>query len=125
MAPILEVQEGPELVSSVSDKQVTDYRQWELATAELRVHVLIINDKSPFICAWLWHKKPLADPMELAGHNPALFLKLFFFSSRMASSLRPTAQMGLSASGLASGIGSKTQIALGPRLSMFFSISDQ
>ena len=79
MEPILEVEEGPELVSSLFDKQVLDYRQWELAAAELRVHVPIINDESPFICARLWHKKPPADPMGLAGHNPALFLKLFYF----------------------------------------------
>ena len=79
MEPILEVEEGPELVSSLFDKQVLDYRQWELAAAELRVHVPIINDESPFICARLWHKKPPADPMGLAGHNAALFLKLFYF----------------------------------------------
>ena len=58
MEPILEVEEGPELVSSLLDKQVLDYRQRESAAAELRVHVPIINDKLPFICARLWHKKP-------------------------------------------------------------------
>ena len=79
MEPILEVEEGPELVSSLFDKQVFHYRQWELATAELCVHIPIINDESPFVCARFWHKKPLADPMGLAGHNPALFLKLFYF----------------------------------------------
>ena len=71
MEPILEVEEGPELVPSLFDKQVLGYR-----------HVPIINDKSPFICARLWHKKPPADPMGLAGHYPALLLKLFsFFTS--------------------------------------------
>ena len=65
--------------SNLVDKQVFDYRQWEVATAELRVHVPMINDKSPFICARLWHKKPPADPMGSAGHDPALFLKLFDF----------------------------------------------
>ena len=79
MEPILEVEEGPELVSSLFDKQVLDYRPRELAAVELRVHVPIINDESPLICARLWHKKPPADPMGLAGHNPALFLKVFYF----------------------------------------------
>ena len=79
MQPTLHVEEGSELVSSLFDKQVLDYRQWELATAELRVHVPIINDQSPFICAWLWHNKSPTDPMGLARHNPALFLKLFYF----------------------------------------------
>ena len=77
--PILEVEEGPGLLSSLFDKQVLDYRQRELAAAELRVHVPIINDESPSFCARLWHKKPPADPMGLAGHNPCLFLKLFYF----------------------------------------------
>ena len=67
MEPILEVEEGPELVSSLFDKQVFDYRQWELATAELRVHIPIINDESPFVCARFWHKKPPADPMDWLG----------------------------------------------------------
>ena len=124
MEPILKVEEGPELVSSLLDKQVLDYRQRELAAAELRVHVPIINDKSLFTCASFWHKKPPTDSMGLAWHKPALFLKLFFFSG-MASSPRPTARMGLSPFGLASAIGSKTQIPLGPCLSMLFSISDQ
>ena len=44
MEPSLEVEEGPELVSSLFDKQVLDYRQWELAAAKLRVHVPVIND---------------------------------------------------------------------------------
>ena len=44
MKPILEVEEGSELVSSLFDKQVIDYRQWELAAAKLRVHVPVIND---------------------------------------------------------------------------------
>ena len=79
MEPIPEVEEGPELVSSLFDKQVLDYRQRELAAAELHVHVPIINYKSLFIRARLWHKKPPADPMGWAGHNPALFLKLFYF----------------------------------------------
>ena len=79
MEPILNVEEGPELVSCLLDKQVLDYRQLELAVAELRVHVPIINDKSPFRCARFWHKKPPTDPMGLAGNNPALFLKLFDF----------------------------------------------
>ena len=48
MEPILKVEEGPELVSSLLDKQVLDYRQRKPAAAELRVHVPIINDKSPF-----------------------------------------------------------------------------
>ena len=82
MQPTLEVQEGSELVSSLFDKQVLNYRQWELATAELRVYVPIINDRSPFICARLWHKKPPADQMGLARHNPALSLKLFYFFTR-------------------------------------------
>ena len=77
MEPILEVEEGAELVSGLFDKQVLDYRQRELATAELRVHVPIINDKSAYICAMLWHKKPPADRMGLAGHNPALFFDFF------------------------------------------------
>ena len=51
----------------------------EIATAELRVHIPIINDESPFVCAGLWHKKPLVDPMGTAGHKAALFLKLFDF----------------------------------------------
>ena len=38
---------GPELVSRLLDKQVLDYRQRELAARELRVHVPIVNDKSP------------------------------------------------------------------------------
>ena len=50
----------------------------ELAAAELRVHVPILNDKSPWICARPWHKKPPADPMGLAGQNPAPFLNLFY-----------------------------------------------
>ena len=58
MEPILEVEEGPELVSSLFDKQVLDYQQSELAPAKLRVHVPIINDESPFISARHWHKKP-------------------------------------------------------------------
>ena len=78
MEPILEVEEGPELVSSLFDKQVLDYRQWERATAELLVHIPIINDESPFVCARFRHKKPPADPMGLAGHNPSLFWKLFY-----------------------------------------------
>ena len=58
MEPVLEVEEGPELVSSVFEKQDLDYRQLELATAKLRVHVPIISDESPFTCARLWLKKP-------------------------------------------------------------------
>ena len=65
--PILEVEEGAELVSRLLDKQVLDHRQWELAAAELRVHVPIINDESPFICARLWHMKPLADQWDWLG----------------------------------------------------------
>ena len=44
MEPILEVEEGPELLSSLFDKQVLHYRQWELAAAKLRVHLPVIND---------------------------------------------------------------------------------
>ena len=36
MEPILEVEESPELVSGLFDKQVLDYRQPELQAAELR-----------------------------------------------------------------------------------------
>ena len=53
MEPILKVEEGPELVSSLFDKQILDNRQRELAVAELRVHVPIINDESPFFGARL------------------------------------------------------------------------
>ena len=67
MEPILEVEEGLELLSSLFDKQVLDCRPRELAAAELRVHVPIINDESPFICARLWHKKPPTDPMDWLG----------------------------------------------------------
>ena len=67
------------LVSSLFDKQVLAPRQQELAAAELRAQVPIINDRSPFICARLRHKKPPTDPMGLARLDPALFLKLFFF----------------------------------------------
>ena len=49
MEPILEVEEGAELVSSLFDNQVFDYRQWEITTAELRVHIPIIKDESPFV----------------------------------------------------------------------------
>ena len=78
MEPILAVDEDPELVSSLFDKQVLDYRQPEFATAELRLHVPIINDESPFLCARLWHKKSPADPMQLAGHNLLLFFKFLY-----------------------------------------------
>ena len=44
MEPILEVEGGPELVSSLFDKQVLEYRQRKLAAAKLRVHVPVIND---------------------------------------------------------------------------------
>ena len=124
MEPILEVEEGPELVSSLLDKQVLDDRQRELTAAELRVHVPINNDESQSTCARLWHKKPPADPLGFDGHNAALFLKLFFFS-HMTSLLRPTARLGLSAFTLASRIGPKTKIPLGLPHSMFLSISDQ
>ena len=77
MEPILEVEEGPELVPSLFDKQLLDYRQRELAAADLRVHLPMINDESRFLCARFWHKKPLADAMGLAGHNPTLSLKRF------------------------------------------------
>ena len=55
--PILKVEEGPALVSSLLGKQVLNYRKREFAAAELRVQVPIINDKSPFLSARVWHKK--------------------------------------------------------------------
>ena len=67
------------MVSSLFDKQFLDYRQRGLGAAELCADVPIINDESPFLCARLGHKKPLADRMGLARHNPARFLKLFYF----------------------------------------------
>ena len=44
MEPILQVEEGPDLVSSLFDKQVLGYWQQQLAVAKLRVHVPIPND---------------------------------------------------------------------------------
>ena len=56
--------------------------------------------------------------MRLAGHNPALFLKLFYFYTH---GLFPKANCtnGLVSLRLCIGFGSKTQIPLGPRLSIF------
>ena len=44
MEPILDIEEGLELVSSLFEEQVLDYRQQELTAAKFRVHLPIIND---------------------------------------------------------------------------------
>ena len=42
--PSSKFEERPELVSRLFHEQVRDYRQRDLAAAELRVHVPMIND---------------------------------------------------------------------------------